>query len=515
MVTCGGYYWLVTNTIPHHSLPGMMVDQFDSYHLRLDLVVVDVVVLKCIQTQCPPPDGYTKTTALNLFDPTNVRSFNYYLAVKRQLQQESNRMLVDMRFSPFENVGDEFEVVSESLPGLTLYKLYAVADAASENVKLVHDLDVVYGSRDFKDYRPFHKTLSVPSFSRADLEEAKKQGMNGVMPFISLLRLTASEKSTFSHKLADFSKLRDRHEILAAGSKFRVLQLSDGHFGINLGRCVDDRCKSDLKTIKFIDEVIASEKPELVVITGDWFDLARSPDYKLVIIKLLHPILKHQVPFVFTFGDSDVVDSDANALHKFKWLVVNFLLTLPNCYNLPPRADGIYGVTNYNLNIATNDGVKAVVTILDSEDNRLDNTQMYYLHQQNLDHESNLLKLLFFNYPLPQYRPQGSFLVLGEYRQKGELSNKTDPKFYDDIVDLGYHAVLVGHEHENDVCINSDEKMWLCYSSVAGDSASTADEFKRRVRVFDFNFPKQQILTWKRREGDGERHDPQVIHAVE
>lgn len=510
------YIWVCRYTVPSHPRPGYTLDTFDDDTKQLHDVVLDLGVLSCIQTLCSPRRGYTKSTALNTFDASNVRSYNYYLTTRRQPKAEAHRILVALRFTPFNE--DDIELYDyETVPmaGTTLYAKYIknTGHTVPDDVKLVYDVDVLFGAEDFNDWRPNRLVVKVPQFGRPQLARNKQAGMNGVIPFITTLSVSNNDRESFANLMTEFESRRTNQEVPAAGSRFRILQLSDAHFGMNAGRCEGEECRSDLKTLKFIEDAIESEKPQLVVITGDLFDIERSPDYKLVLIKLLHPILKHKVPFVFTFGDADTLNHNPDTSRTFKKLVVNFLLTLPNCYNRLPTDEALHGVTNYHLKVKNGDTNQAIISILDSEDHKLEHLQMYFLLQAALDTQLTPLKLLFFNYPLPQYRPKGTFLVLGDYKEKGTLSNATNPKFYDDIVSYGYKAVLVGHEHENDVCINSDETMWLCFSSVVGDSAVTkTKDFARRLRVFDINFEKNQILTWKRREGDKGRQDPQMIY---
>lgn len=512
------YAWVSLYTVPYHPRPGFSLDTFDDDFHQLHSVVLDVGVLACIQTTCSPAAGYTKSVALNTFDAANVRLYNYYLTTRRQTRSEAHHILVGLRFTPYDvDDGDLYDYESVSFAGTKLYAKYIknTGHTIPDDVKLVYDVDVLFGAEDFNDWRPNRLVVKVPQFGRPQLARNKQAGMNGVIPYFTMLSVSKNDHESFATLMTEFEARRTNQEIPAAGSRFRILQLSDAHFGMNSGRCEGEACKSDLKTLKFIEDAIEAEKPQLVVITGDLFDIDRSPDYKLVLIKLLHPILKHKVPFVFTFGDADTLRDDPTTARTFKKLVVNFLLTLPNCYNRLPNDEALHGVSNYHLKIKNGDSSQALISILDSEDHRLDHLQMYFLLQAALEAHDTPLKLLFFNYPLPQYRPKGPFLVLGEYKEKGSLSNGTNPKFYDDIVGWGYKAVLVGHEHENDVCINSDKTMWLCFSSVVGDSAVTkTDDFARRLRVFDINFEKNQILTWKRREGDNGRQDPQMIYEL-
>ncbi|EGW32212.1 uncharacterized protein SPAPADRAFT_61294, partial [Spathaspora passalidarum NRRL Y-27907] len=280
------------------------------------------------------------------------------------------------------------------------------------------------------------------------------------------------------------------------------MQLSDLHFGQDLGRCTPDengKCtsearSSDLRTLKFIDESIIEEKPDLVVITGDLFDISRSIDYKSVILKSLQPILNHNLKFLFTFGDDITADHYQN-YKDIKASIIRFISTLPNCLNsYDNKGNHLHGVTNQNLMLRyepTNQPVnpprqQILISILDSENQRIEDSQINYLYRMNNNHKAKGMttyKLLFFHYPIPQYRPKGQFKLVGSYHEKHPLK-ENNSKFIDDALTCGYSVISVGHEHENDACILGERKdlgsIWLCYNGITGDSGVTKDNSYQR-----------------------------------
>lgn len=101
------------------------------------------------------------------------------------------------------------------------------------------------------------------------------------------------------------------------------------------------------------------------------------------------------------------------------------------------------------------------------------------------------------------------------------MNTKTDIRFRDDIFHLGYQVVSVGHEHENDACIVSENKsdgkvidsLWLCYNSVTGESGETiSTDYARKLRIFQIDFEDRQMLSWKREQKTGEAFDYQMVH---
>jgi len=206
---------------------------------------------------------------------------------------------------------------------------------------------------------------------------------------------------------------------------------------------------------------------------------------------------------------------------------LQFLSSLPNCYNYIPNQDNhIHGLTNYNLKLLRNldSNPSAVLTILDSENHKIDASQINSLYRLNRDLPQDIFKLLFFHYPLPNFRPTGKFKLIGSYNEKHLLNAKTSYSYRDDIVNCGYNVISVGHEHENDACVLSEKyqpetkeslnEVWLCYSGVTGDSGVTKlnEAFDRKLRVFEIKFDNKRLISWKRNMNKGMGFDYQIIH---
>lgn len=78
-----------------------------------------------------------------------------------------------------------------------------------------------------------------------------------------------------------------------ADGKFKILQLTDVHYNNS------DASKAALQVL---DNVISQEKPDLVVLTGD---IIWGPPGKENLLTVLNRISKHNVPFVYEFGNHD------------------------------------------------------------------------------------------------------------------------------------------------------------------------------------------------------------------
>ena len=64
--------------------------------------------------------------------------------------------------------------------------------------------------------------------------------------------------------LAIFSSLQAKELRFNENGKFKIVQFTDVHLGRQGGK------STDLETIKLMGEILDKEKPELVVITGDF-----------------------------------------------------------------------------------------------------------------------------------------------------------------------------------------------------------------------------------------------------
>lgn len=499
--------------------------------IQSNLVFTDVRIGKCLRgfTCRGPTSGHAGTwwwkapSKLNLFQE-GFSFFNYYLYAEKKKVSESPRFVVDIMFS----VSDTLP--TNGLPGSKWDKQKIFSKGYMwlnfiENVEfdapIIRDLNILYGNQDLTDYRPHWKldSTAVPLPVRQTMR-----------CMISVLRISINQEMSVLHAEQEFDLvLKKNGMFVTSDSVVKILQVSDLHIGQDAGVCYD-KCKLDEITINFLRDSIAQEDGDkLVVITGDMIDFNRALHFESVILRALAPILQAQVPFVFVFGNSD---HDLNRSFS-KLYVLNFIASLPGCYNqnLEDLDTRLHGVTNGNIKIfqipeLSNQQMpeyealdlsnpKALVTYLDSEENKIDESQANFLYRLNHDLNKDVQeKLLFFHHPLPNFRPTGKVKLIGTYNEKHYLITDTDEKILLDIKRTGYKSVGVGHEHENDACIwdeNDGSSIILCYSGATGESAYTRldADYKRRMRVFALSLDSPKILSWKR-DKDGQ-FDPQEI----
>lgn len=540
--------------------------------LRKDTVVTDIKIKKCLKySSCDlskrelASNWQKVASPLELYQSGGlVQSIDilkqvHYVLVKLSPLSKTNMGLSDVRivsnierdFTP--NIEDADKWMKTEFDSFSVWKKQSfkasnpkAEDQFSED-ELIRSVDILYGMDDMADGRPNWELQAEPILAQEV----------SVLPHLSLLKVSVSRQAEVVKEYDNFAAYRDNQVLLTSNSKVKILQISDLHLGPDTGKCASGAegmtCHSDAATIQFLEASLHRENDppvDLVIITGDLIDSYRTKDFKSTILKGLSPILERRIPFVFTFGELDEnspatdrekdVKANLEGLyvdHKIdpnlKLSILSFISSLSLCYNVfTTYSRNIHGLTNNSIRIHRTSGSSqneidankpdVVISLLDSENHKIDASQMNYLYRYNQDIKTEQpFKLLFFHYPLPNYRPQGSFKIIGSFNQKDPLNVKTDTKFRDDITKMGYHVVSVGHEHENDACILSERKvndkvvddLWLCYNSGTGTSAQTLyGEFDRKLRVFEVDFGLMRLLSWKRSEATGEAFDYQNIY---
>lgn len=139
----------------------------------------------------------------------------------------------------------------------------------------------------------------------------------GGMPEIPVARLSVRHG-------ADNSGPVDTQPELRAGrnGNFKIAQISDTHMVTGPGVCKDaidahgqplPPSEADPLTVRFIERVLDTEKPDLVVLSGDQVhhDI---PDSQSALFKVIAPIIEHSIPYAAVFGNHD--DEGAYALSR-------------------------------------------------------------------------------------------------------------------------------------------------------------------------------------------------------
>ncbi|AQZ11264.1 DCR2 (YLR361C) [Zygosaccharomyces parabailii] len=316
---------------------------------------------------------------------------------------------------------------------------------------------------------------------------------------------------------------------------YKIVQLADLHFSVGKGECRDefpkhDFCEADPKTIKFVEEVLDLEEPDMVVFTGDQIMGDRAvQDSETALLKAVAPVIKRRIPWAMVWGNHD----DEGSLSR--WSLSKFASGLPySLFTISPRdtKDNTFGVGNYYHQILDYEKKYPVLTFYFLDSHKYSTTgkifpgydwikeaQWDYLekiYDEELYHHikeipAYHLSMAFFHIPLPEYLNEASKRNPGESNPiiGNAKEGVTAPKYHsngvDSLVHMNVQATSCGHDHCNDYCLlddSSTSKLWLCYGGAVGEGGYGGyGGYERRIRMYQFQTKQGNIYTWKRLNG--------------
>ena len=329
--------------------------------------------------------------------------------------------------------------------------------------------------------------------------------------------------------------------------RFKIVQVSDMHLATGLGICRDefpatDHCEADIRTLEFVSEVLDTEKPDLVILSGDQINGETAPDSQTALFKMADLFVSRKIPYALIFGNHD--DSGSMSREALMELVEG----LP--YSLSERGSpAIDGVGNYYIEVLARGGLHhsaLTLYMLDTHAYSPDESkfkgydwikpsQITWFHDtastlkastEHKDYAHHHLDMAFIHIPLPEYGiPEKMIKGSGEWREPPTAPG-FNSGFKNALIEQGVFAVSCGHDHVNDYCnvdshsesensaTTSDAskagrgKLWMCYAGGSGYGGYAGyGGFKRRVRVWEFDMTEGHVETWKRVDGEKERHD--------
>lgn len=272
---------------------------------------------------------------------------------------------------------------------------------------------------------------------------------------------------------------------------FRIMQLTDIHICGGLGSY-----KRDLKAMNAVAAMVAAEKPDLVVVTGD---------------------ISYGVPFSLNFNNMTVIQNFAELMehlgvywtvalgnHDSEWYntanrekVADYLESDGLSYCLFTRGSkDVYGEGNQFITVKNSLGLYTqAVVVFDSGDyqsgrkydyiresqigwyengikalNAANAARLFALDEATLPYPSEtygtVKSLAFFHIPLEEYR-----YAIAQYTENGDKSTSevtyiygevnepvcnspTESALFEKMVELGStKGVFVGHDHTNNICL--------------------------------------------------------------
>ena len=277
---------------------------------------------------------------------------------------------------------------------------------------------------------------------------------------------------------------------------FTMVQFTDLH--------LTDGGPADTKTLALLTTVLALEKPDLVILTGDIIAGSDTPipDSAKAWRMAVEPIERLGLPWAAVFGNHD----DEGNLTRAELMQVQ--QGFAGCLSQPGPAN-LSGVGNYLIDLINGEGeARARLYLLDSLSYGPKNVSRYAWisteqiawFQQQAEAGVGLTGLVFFHIPLPEFDQV--------WQQGGCIGNKLE-KVCCPSVNSGMFAamrasaavagVFVGHDHINDY-EGTLAGIRLCYGRAGGHGSYGSEHMPRGARVIRLREHQPGFETWLRLE---------------
>ncbi|MBQ8159772.1 MAG: metallophosphoesterase family protein [Clostridia bacterium] len=270
---------------------------------------------------------------------------------------------------------------------------------------------------------------------------------------------------------------------LQAGNKgsFTVMQLTDSHTGEDAGK--------NARTAELIEQLIAWEKPDFIVHTGDAVWGERSEEQ---IREALLPLSESGIPWTYVFGNHD-----AEAAHN-KDRLFECIRKMPNCRMWHDEGSGSDRLGNHYLEVCNGAGqVMWVLFFLDSGEMYPDPRVGGYavIGREQIDwyrrvsaryasENPGYAAMLFQHIALPEFREMWEMETTYGMKREEVCCPRINTGFFSALVEDGHaRGVFVGHDHTNDFW-GTRFGVALGYGRQSGYGGYSADDFLKGCRMF-------------------------------
>jgi hypothetical protein len=283
---------------------------------------------------------------------------------------------------------------------------------------------------------------------------------------------------------------------------FTIVQFTDVHW--------HNGEPDDFRTRQVMETVLDLERPDLVVLTGDFVGGYDSRDPDQAMREVVVPMVSRGLPWAAVFGNHD----DEGALSRLELLAVQ--QSQPGCLTVR-GPESLTGVGNYVLRVAGRKGaLGAVLYCLDSNSYAPEGLGTYawiardqiawYLETSKAlqaeyaqrSRPERLPALAFFHIPLIEYDDVWDLQECRGHRLETACPPSLNSGFFAALVESGdVMGTFAGHDHVNDY---EGELMGirLCYGRGTGVSCYGADGFLRGGRVIRLREGEHSFETWVR-----------------
>lgn len=288
-----------------------------------------------------------------------------------------------------------------------------------------------------------------------------------------------------------------QHRFAFRNGKFRIAQFTDIHW--------DQKSSNCAKTTAVIRQVIATERPDIAILTGDIVTERPAREGWQSIINIFE---QAKLPFVVTMGNHD-----AEVMPKAE--IYRQLMASP--YYAGSRGpESVSGYGNCTIPIYASDPAdkeaKAVLYCIDSNDYQsvkeygeydwIHFDQIQWYRQTSNDYTRTnagrpLPSLAFFHIPLREYNNVViANQYLGNYLDGEVCASKVNSGMFAAFLDCkDVMGVFCGHDHQNDL-IGMEFNVALAYGRVSGWDAY--GDIRRGGRIIELYENQRKFDTWVR-----------------
>ena len=288
-----------------------------------------------------------------------------------------------------------------------------------------------------------------------------------------------------------------------AEGKFKILQFTDIHFKYNSFR-------SD-SVLEMMKVAIATEKPDLVVITGD---VVCSDQTRKAWLALTKPLVESKVPWAVTLGNHDVEYELTGAE------IMETIIGLPYCLTENGPKD-ISGSGNYILKVlgSKSKDTEAILYFIDSHSGlpkekglgsydwiKSDQVQWYREQSKKLTKENGgtpYPALAFFHIPLPEFNEVWGKETTVGVKEERVCSPDINSGMYNAFLESGdVIGMFVGHDHVNNY-IGCLRNICMVYGQSSG--RETYGGIGKGYRVIELYEGQRKFDTWVRTKYNHDR----------
>ena len=279
---------------------------------------------------------------------------------------------------------------------------------------------------------------------------------------------------------------------------FKIVQITDLHYKLGV--------KASEQGLACVREMVETEKPDLVVVTGDIIYSAPADSTLSVVLKTFAQL---GVPFCMTFGNHDYdFKTPAVALY-------NQMQKTPNC--VMPVLQGKN--TDYSLPILSSNGKRtaAVLYCIDTHNKPaiggiggyqwISHNQITWYRQRSMVYKQKnggrpVPSLAFLHIPLPEfnYATDNTQCPMYGSRLEKAYSPSLNSGMFASIKEMGdIMGAFCGHDHDNDYAV-SYFNVLLAHGRFSGGNTEY-NHLKSGARVIVLKEGKREFDTWIREVG--------------